>query len=292
MPDARKIKTVIFPVAGLGTRLLPLSKSVPKELMPVYNKPLIQYAIDEAKKAGFEKFIFVSSPDKPSLNHYIHADEKLHEYLRIQGKLEMSDMLKNCELEKKNSIICMQNEPLGLGHAVYTAHPHIGDDEIFAVIAPDDLILASIPAIGQLKQAYERHGGILAAVEKIDKKNANKYGILRLSPDDNDADGAEKTSIKAIDLVEKPSPEKAPSCYAIITRYILDGRIMPILKNLPAGAGGEIQLTDAMRGLMQDTDFHGVLLEGRRFDCGSYQGLYEANHHVALQENANNDNKE
>ncbi|MGC2855465.1 UTP--glucose-1-phosphate uridylyltransferase [Novispirillum sp. DQ9] len=270
----RPVRKAVFPVAGMGTRFLPATKLVAKEMLPVVDKPLIQYAVEEARKAGIEYFIFVTGRGKAILvDHFDHAPE-LEALLRERGKHEPLDELLG-GLPKPGTILATrQQEPLGLGHAVWCARAFVGD-EPFAVILPDDLVLSDKPCIGQLIEAYNEVGGNVVAVEEVPRDQTNKYGIL-------DLDGEPGTLCKARGLVEKPDPAKAPSTMAIIGRYVLDGKVMEELGRTKPGSGGEIQLTDAMNATIKDVPFHGLRFQGERFDCGDKVGFLKANMCFAL----------
>lgn len=269
-----RVRKAVFPVAGLGTRFLPATKLVAKEMLPVVDKPLIQYAVEEARKAGIEHCIFVTGRGKAVLvDHFDHAPE-LENQLRQRGKdLPLAELLGG--LPPAGTIFSTrQQEPLGLGHAVWCARPFIGD-EPFAVILPDDLVLSEGSCIGELIEAWHTTGGNVVTVEDVPRERTGSYGILDVETDDGHI-------AKAKGLVEKPSPDKAPSTLAIIGRYILDPVVMTALANTPKGAGGEIQLTDAMARTMGLVPFHGVRFSGRRFDCGDKVGFLEANLNFAL----------
>ncbi len=269
-----RVRKAVFPVAGLGTRFLPATKLVAKEMLPVVDKPLIQYAVEEARKAGIEHCIFVTGRGKAVLvDHFDHAPE-LENQLRQRGKdLPLAELLGG--LPPAGTIFSTrQQEPLGLGHAVWCARPFIGD-EPFAVILPDDLVLTEGSCIGELIEAWHQTGGNVVAVEEVPRERTGSYGILDVEYDDG-------RIAKAKGLVEKPDPANAPSTLAIIGRYILDPVVMTALGNTPKGAGNEIQLTDAMARTMGLVPFHGVRFSGKRFDCGDKVGFLEANLNFAL----------
>jgi len=271
----RRVRKAVFPVAGLGTRFLPATKLVAKEMLPVVDKPLIQYAVEEASKAGIEYFIFVTGRGKAVLvDHFDHAPE-LEQLLRERGKQEPLDELLG-GLPKPGTIhATRQQEPLGLGHAVWCARAFVGDDP-FAVILPDDMVMSDKPCIGQLIEAWNETGGNVVAVEEVPRDQTNKYGIL----DVQEQDGA---MFRAKGLVEKPDPADAPSNMAIIGRYVLDPLVMKELERTEPGSGGEIQLTDAMNATLGQVPFHGYRFEGERFDCGDKVGFLQANLAFALQ---------
>ena len=269
-----KIKKAIFPVGGLGTRFLPATKSMPKEMLPIANKPLIQYAFEEAKKAGIEEFIFVTGRNKNSINnHFDHAYE-------LQSKLDEKG--REAELKEVMSWLpsagqiafVRQQEPLGLGHAVWCARNFIGD-EPFVVILADEMILDKgnfLKSMMELQISNEANSSIVA-VALVDKKDVSKYGIIASGPQDN----------RIIDMLEKPSMENAPSNLAINGRYILQPKIFEYLSKCQKGSGGEIQLTDAMRSMSKDYPFYYKIYDGIRFDCGNVLGFLEANIAFALE---------
>jgi UTP-glucose-1-phosphate uridylyltransferase len=258
----------------MGTRFLPATKTMPKEMLPVVDKPLIQYAVEEAAAAGIEYFIFVTGRGKAVLmSHFDHMPE-LEALLKEKGKTaELEALLESMPAPGK-VFATRQQQPLGLGHAVWCARAFI-DDEPFAVLLPDDLVLSEKPCIGQLVEAHEATGGNVVAVEEVPRNRTNKYGILDVVEDDG-------RLARAKGLVEKPDPAVAPSTMAIIGRYVLDPGIFKLLETIPRGAGGEIQLTDAMNAQIADVPFHGLRYEGTRYDCGDKVGFQEANIAYAL----------
>ncbi|WP_026345130.1 UTP--glucose-1-phosphate uridylyltransferase [Novispirillum itersonii] len=272
----RRVRKAVFPVAGLGTRFLPATKLVAKEMLPVVDKPLIQYAVEEARKAGIEYCIFVTGRGKAVLvDHFDHAPE-LESLLRERGKKEPLDGLLGGLPEPGTIVSTRQQEPLGLGHAVWCARSFVGD-EPFAVILPDDLVMADRPCIGQLIEAWQDiGGGNVLAVEEVPHDKTDKYGIL-----DIESDNGRLAVAKG--MVEKPKPENAPSNLAVIGRYVLDPLVMRTLENTPKGAGGEIQLTDAIAATIGKVPLHGYRFDGTRFDCGDKVGFIEANIAFGLQ---------
>lgn len=272
----QKIRKVVFPVGGLGTRFLPATKSMPKEMLPVVNKPLIHYAFEEAQAAGIEQFIFVTGRNKHAIeDHFDHVYE-LQSVLSEKNKQKELEATSNW-LPKAGSIsFVRQQEPLGLGHAVWCARHMVGD-EPFAVILADDMVQSSTPCLAQMVAAYREVGGNMLAVMDIPHEQTASYGIV-------DIDQAAKLSnsrlVKAKGLVEKPAPDKAPSTLSIIGRYILQPGIFSSLENQKPGAVGEIQLTDAI-GKMQD--IYGFRFEGMRYDCGALDGFVAANVAYALE---------
>ena len=272
---SRRVRKAVFPVGGLGTRFLPATKAVPKEMLPVVDKPYIQYAVEEARDAGIEQFVFVTSRGKSVLeDHFDHAFE-LDATLKARGKTKELESVTAPVMRPGSVMYVRQQEPLGLGHAVWCARHLIGD-EPFAVLLPDDLVLAKRPCIGQLIAAHERTGGNVVAVMDVPREHTNRYGILDVASDDG-----RLAEVKG--LVEKPRPEEAPSTLSIIGRYVLLPEIFGLLERQERGAGNEIQLTDAMAAMLGGKPFHGLRFEGERFDCGDKAGFLEANIAYALQ---------
>ena len=265
----KPIRRAIFPVAGLGTRFLPATKSMPKEMLPVVDKPLIQYAVDEAREAGIEEFIFVTGRSKSSIeDHFDHSYELEHS-LEERGKTELLNMLHTVLPKVGQVSYTRQRQPLGLGHAVWCARYHVRD-EPFAVLLADDLILSKPGCLRQMMDIYNDVGGNLVAVEDVPKKDTSKYGILDVISDDG-------TIANARGLVEKPNPEVAPSTLSIIGRYLLQPEVFSQLDLQQAGAGGEIQLTDAIAKTIGVVPFRGFRFKGKRYDCGDKLGFLEAN---------------
>lgn len=271
-----KIKTAIFPVGGLGTRFLPATKSMPKEMLPVVDKPIIQYAYEEAVAAGIERFIFVTGRNKNAIsNHFDRAYE-------LESVLGAHD--KQVELAKATSwmpqtgsmMFVRQREALGLGHAVWCARQWVGD-EPFAVILADDMVLSDTPCMQQMVEAYR--GGNMMAVVDVPRAQTSSYGILDIA----DPAHAASKLVPAKGLVEKPAPEVAPSTLSIIGRYILEPGIFDVLENQAPGKGGEIQLTDAINTLGKVTSMSGFRYDGVRYDCGNLPGFIAANVAYALQ---------
>ena len=264
----KPLRKAIFPVAGLGTRFLPATKSIPKEMLPVVDKPLIQYAVEEAKAAGIEQFIFVTGRGKSAMEDHFDFAVELNETLRRRGK--------EPELEAANAMIAppgeiisvRQQEAKGLGHAVWCAR-HLVSDEPVAVMLPDDLILSDVPCLKQMAEAHRTAGGNMIAVMEVAPEHTARYGIL--SPGRTEG---RLTEVKG--LVEKPKPADAPSRLAVIGRYILEPRVFAMLDRHEVGAGGEIQLTDALAKLIGGAPFHGYRFDGQRFDCGDKAGFIDA----------------
>lgn len=268
------IKKAVFPVGGLGTRFLPATKSMPKEMLPIANKPIIQYAFEEAKKAGIEQFIFVTGRNKNSINnHFDHAYE-LESKLDEKQKSKELDEVRGWLPNAGDIAFVRQQHPLGLGHAIWCARNFVGNDP-FVVILADEMILDRGNFLKDMIDLYdsrEKNSSIVAVAE-VEKKDTNKYGIISVKPG----------SDKIIDMVEKPKPENAPSNLAISGRYILQPQIFEYLAKAKAGSGGEIQLTDAMREMAKDYPYYYKTYDGIRFDCGNVIGYLEANIAYALE---------
>ena len=269
------IRKAVLPVGGLGTRFLPATKAIPKEMLPVVDKPLIQYGVEEARKAGIEEIIFVTSRGKAALEDHFDYHFELMKTLEARGKTAEMTLATDMSPAAGKISYTRQPEALGLGHAVWCARNLVGR-EPFAVILPDDLVLHPEGCLAQLVQAYDQVGGNLVAVEDVPREQTMKYGILDVVEDDG-------RLAKAKGLVEKPDPKDAPSTLSIIGRYILQPEIFDELDRQDKGAGGEIQLTDAMARTIGAVPFHGLRFEGRRFDCGSKPGFLEANIAYALE---------
>lgn len=264
-----KVTTAIFPVAGMGTRFLPATKSVPKEIMTLVDRPLIQYAIDEARAAGITEFIFVTSRGKGALEDYFDLAPNLEEELRAKGKDELLKVLQETNMDSGAIAYVRQHKALGLGHAVWCARRLIGDQP-FAVILPDDVISADKPCLQQMVEAYEETGGNMVAAMEVAPDKTSSYGILDVSKEDGNL-----LDVKS--MVEKPKAGTAPSNLAVIGRYILAPSVLKNLENMERGAGGEIQLTDAIASdLEQGRKVYGYRFAGQRFDCGSKSGFLQA----------------
>ncbi len=265
----KPVRKAIFPVAGLGTRFLPATKEMPKEMLPINDRPLIQHVVEEAKAAGIEEFIFVTGRHKNMLEEHFDFQPELEETLISRGKDAMLEKVRNSELPAGKLFLTRQPKPLGLGHAVWCAAKLIGD-EPFAIILPDDLVDNDKGCLSQMIETYNEYGGNVVAVKDVPLKETSKYGILDI---ENDNDGV--VSIKG--LVEKPDPKDAPSTLSIIGRYILQPEVFDYLSAFETGAGNEIQLTDAMAKLLGNQPFHGLRFKGQHFDCGSRLGFVAAN---------------
>ena len=267
-----KVRTAIFPVAGLGTRFLPATKATPKELLPVLDRPLLQFAIDEAREAGVERIIFVSHPSKTAIERYVHADPELCATLRAKGKDDIADSLDAAALDPDQDQVffVMQPEPLGLGHAVLCAVDHVLPGPV-AVILPDDLIMGEKGCLSEMLDAYETSApGHMVATMAVKRDEVHAYGVL--VPEGE----AEGRLLPASGMVEKPDPDEAPSLQAVVGRYVLDGAIFDDLRGLPPGRGGEIQLTDAIAKGAERVGLCGFRFSGTRFDCGSKVGMLRA----------------
>jgi UTP--glucose-1-phosphate uridylyltransferase len=272
----QKIRKVVFPVGGLGTRFLPATKSMPKEMMPVVDKPLIHYAYEEAQAAGIEQFIFITGRNKNAINnHFDHAYE-LQKVLDEKNKNEQLQRAKDWLPSDPGSIMFIrQQQPMGLGHAIWCARHAVGD-EPFAVILADDLFLSDVPCLKQMTDAYAHYEGCnMISVEEIPRDRTDKYGIFDVSYDDGKI-------CKAKSLVEKPNPKDAPSNIAIAGRYILQPGIFKYLEKMQIGSGNEVQITDAISDMLIETELIGFRFEGTRFDCGERVGFVEANLAFAL----------
>ncbi|NSX53361.1 UTP--glucose-1-phosphate uridylyltransferase GalU [Parasulfitobacter algicola] len=265
----RRVTKAIFPVAGLGTRFLPATKSVPKEIMTLVDRPLIQYAIDEARAAGIREFIFVTSRGKSALEDYFDHAPELEASLRKKGKKELLKTLKSTNMDSGAIAYIRQHKALGLGHAVWCARRLIAD-EPFAVILPDDVIAAEKPCLQQMTEAYADTGGCMVAAMEVPPEKASAYGVL-----DVKEDMGSMVSVKG--MVEKPNAEDAPSNLAVIGRYILTPDVLKNLNRMKSGSGGEIQLTDAIAAELQaERGVYGFRFRGQRFDCGSKAGFLQA----------------
>ncbi len=270
----KKLRKAVLPVAGLGTRFLPATKAMAKEMLPVVDKPLIQYAVEEARAAGIEQFCMITGRGKMALVEHFDVAYELEATLKERGKADALAMLRGQQMPPGSVVTVRQQEPLGLGHAIWCARAFIGDDP-FAILLPDDLVLSETPCMQQLADAYEATGGSVVAVTEVPPEHTNRYGILRVGADDG-------RLVEVTGLVEKPAPEDAPSNLSIIGRYVLTADVMDHLARMERGAGNEVQLTDAMARMIGHGPFHGLRYEGRRFDCGDKVGFLEAQLAFAL----------
>ena len=262
------IRKAVFPVAGLGSRFLPATKAQPKEMLPIVDKPLIQFAVEEAAAAGITEMIFVTGRNKRAIEDHFDKAYELETELERKNKTVLLDMVRSVLPEGVRCIYIRQAEPLGLGHAVLCAQPVVGDDP-FAVILADDLMDSQPPAIARMAQVFAREGASLLGVEEVPRDQTQSYGIVTIDKMVGD-------SARIHSIVEKPKPADAPSNLAVIGRYVLTGRIFDLLARVTPGAGGEIQLTDAISALLKEEKALAVRLPGRRFDCGSKLGYLQA----------------
>ncbi len=270
------VRKAIFPVGGLGTRFLPATKALPKEMLPVVDTPLIEYAVREAHDAGIEEVIFVTGRGKTAIEDHFDRNGELQATLLDRNKTQALDLIQRSEPKPGRLAYVRQGEPLGLGHAVWCARHFVGN-EPFAVLLADDLIMAQPGAMTQMMDVYHERGGSVVALMEVPREQTHRYGIV--TPGEDAGDGL----VEVRGLVEKPDPEDAPSQLAIVGRYILQPEVMEYLELGTTGAGNEIQLTDSMVKLIGDQPFHGLRFEGTRFDCGTKVGFLEANVAFALQ---------
>lgn len=270
----KPLRKAVLPVAGLGTRFLPATKAIAKEVMPVVDKPLIQYAVEEARAAGIEQFCMVTGHGKTALVEHFDIAFELEATLRDRHKDDALASLAGTHVEPGSVVTVRQQEPLGLGHAIWCARAFVGDDP-FAILLPDDLVLAETACLRQLADVYRDTGGNVVAVTEVPREHTNRYGILKIGMDDGKL-------VEVVGLVEKPAPEEAPSNLSIIGRYVLMPEVIGHLARMERGAGAEVQLTDGMAKLIGEQPFHGLRYEGRRFDCGDKVGFLEAQIAFAL----------
>ena len=269
----KPVRKAIFPVAGLGTRFLPATKAIPKEMLPIVDSPLIQYAVNEAREAGIEQMIFVTGRGKSVIEDHFDIAFELEHTMTSRGK--DASVLANTRLTPGNCVYVRQQEPLGLGHAIWCARDIIGD-EPFAIFLPDEFMHGSPGCMKQMVDAYQHIGGNIISVLEVPHKDVSSYGVI--------APGATNGAVtEVIGLVEKPKVEDAPSNLIVSGRYILQPEVMQILEGQEKGAGGEIQLTDAMAQMIGRQPFNAVTFDGKRYDCGSKVGYIEANLALALQ---------
>ena len=272
--NRKPVRKAIFPVGGMGTRFLPATKAMPKEMLPIIDRPLIQYAVEEAAAAGIEEFIFVTGRGKHAIEDHFDESVELNHLLSEQGRDDILADIRGWMPKPGQVFYTRQMAPLGLGHAVWCARHLIGD-EPFAVLLADDLVMSKTPCLKQMVDVYGEIGGSVVAVMDVPREHTDRYGILDVNHDDG-----RLASVKG--LVEKPAPADAPSTLSIIGRYILQPNVFRWLDRQEKGEGGEIQLTDAMASMLEDGPFHGVRFEGRRFDCGNKIGFVEATLAFAL----------
>lgn len=268
----KPVRKAVFPVAGLGTRFLPATKAIPKELLPIVDRPLIQYAVDEAREAGIEEFIFVTGRGKTAIVEHFDTAYELEATMSARGK--SLDALDSTRVQPGNLVAVRQQVPMGLGHAVWCARAVVGD-EPFAIFLPDELMYGSPGCMAQMMEAYNSVGGNLVSVLEVPREEVSSYGVI--APGDS---WDNLTEVRG--LVEKPKVDEAPSNKIVSGRYILQPEVMDLLASQEKGAGGEIQLTDSMAKLIGEQPFHAVTFNGRRFDCGSKVGFVEATLAIAL----------
>jgi UTP--glucose-1-phosphate uridylyltransferase len=262
----QKVKAAVFPVAGRGTRFLPATKASPKEMLPIVDKPLIQYAVEEAISAGANKLVFVTGSSKRAIEDHFDSDPELERALTDSGKDELLNSIRNIVPAGVSCIYIRQGEPLGLGHAVLCARPAVGDEPFFVHLA-DDLIAGEPSCLAQMADEHQKHGGSVIAVETVPAADTSSYGIVAV----DDSDNCRITSI-----IEKPAPDKAPSNSAVVGRYLLPPEIFDKLETTGRGAGGEIQLTDAIADLLDESPVYAYSFTGDRYDCGSKLGYLQA----------------
>jgi UTP--glucose-1-phosphate uridylyltransferase len=268
------VRKAIFPVGGLGARFLPATKAMPKEMLPIVDRPLIQYAVEEAKAAGIEQFIFVTGRGKTAIEDHFDHSYELAATLAERGRTRDLALLADLLLPPGQVAYLRQQNPSGLGHAVWCAR-HLAAGEPVAVLLADDMVMAPTPCLKQMVAEYNRVGGNLVAVMDVPREHTNRYGVL--------ATGREEGRLVEVrGLVEKPKPEEAPSTLSVIGRYILQPQVFDLIADQAPGAGGEVQLTDALARMIGHGPFHGYRFEGRRFDCGDKAGFIEATIAYAL----------
>jgi UTP--glucose-1-phosphate uridylyltransferase len=263
---AQAVRAAVFPVAGRGTRFLPATKASPKEMLPIVDKPLIQFAVEEAVDAGATKLVFVTGSSKRAIEDHFDTDRELESALIDAGKDAMLESIRGIVPDGVSCIYIRQGEPLGLGHAVLCARPAVGDEPFYVHLA-DDLIAGDPPCLTQMSAEYQRHGGSVIAVERVPQEDTKSYGIVAVDGKQDD---------RVVEIVEKPAPEDAPSNLAVVGRYLLTPRIFDKLETTGRGAGGEIQLTDAIADLLDESPVYAYSFDGVRYDCGSKLGYLKA----------------
>jgi UTP--glucose-1-phosphate uridylyltransferase len=267
----KKIKKAVFPVAGLGSRFLPATKAQPKEMLPIVDKPLIQYAVEEAVAAGITEMVFITGRNKRAIEDHFDKAYELESELEAAGKMQLLDFVQNVIPKHINCIYIRQSAPLGLGHAVLCARPVVGD-EPFAVMLADDFMDVEdgqLPVLAQMTEIFSREGKSILAVQDVPQADTGQYGIVSATP--------YQANLERVNgIIEKPAPENAPSTLAVVGRYVLSNRIFDHLENLGKGAGGEIQLTDGIAALMQAEPVLAYRYSGQRYDCGSKLGYLKA----------------
>lgn len=269
----KPVRKAVFPVAGLGTRFLPATKAIPKEMLPIVDRPLIQYAVDEAREAGIEQLVFVTGRGKTAIVEHFDTAYELEDTMGSRGK--SLSVLEPTRIQPGNLVTVRQQVPMGLGHAIWCARAVIGD-EPFAIFLPDELMIGKTGCMKQMVDAYNKVGGNLISVLEVPREEVSSYGVI--------APGASEGNLTQVTgLVEKPKVEVAPSNLIISGRYILQPEVMGVLETQEKGAGGEIQLTDAMAQMIGQQPFHAVTFDGKRYDCGSKVGFVEATLALALE---------
>ncbi|MGH8226614.1 MAG: UTP--glucose-1-phosphate uridylyltransferase GalU [Steroidobacteraceae bacterium] len=268
------IRTAVFPVAGRGTRFLPATKASPKEMLPVVDKPLIQYAVEEALAAGASRLVFITGASKRAIEDHFDSDQELEHMLEAQGKSDLLNQIRSVLPSYAACIFIRQPAPLGLGHAVLCAQPAVGSEPFFVHLA-DDLIRAETGCLAQMAEVYAAKRASIVAVEVIPRKDTDKYGIVEV-----EADRSATTRVRSI--IEKPKPASAPSTLAVVGRYVLTPSIFEHLERIERGSGGEIQLTDAIASLMREEAAYAYRFSGKRYDCGSKLGYLQATVEYAL----------
>lgn len=264
----KPIRKAVFPVAGLGTRFLPATKAMPKEMLPIVDKPLIQYAVEEAIAAGITDLIFITGRNKRAIEDHFDRVPELEADLEAKNKMELLEVVRNVIPSHVNCIYTRQTAPLGLGHAVLCAAPIVGN-EPFVVLLADDLIDSTTSVTQQLVEAAHQQNGSVLAIQNIERENTNKYGIIS-------GDMVNDKTMRLSGIVEKPAPSVAPSTLAVVGRYVLEPEIFEHLRQTQAGVGGEIQLTDGIASLLRTRAVYGLQYEGTRYDCGSKAGFFQA----------------
>lgn len=264
----KRVTKAVFPVAGMGSRFLPATKASPKEMMPIVDKPLIQYAVEEAVAAGITDMVFITGRNKRAIEDHFDKAYEVEAELAARGKHDLLELIQSVIPKSVNCIYIRQSEPLGLGHAVLCSRAAV-NDEVFAVILADDLIDANPPALRQMVDVFERHQSSVLAVQRIPREQTRQYGIVRTEPVAQDLE-------RIMEIVEKPKPEEAPSTLAVVGRYILTPRIFHHLAQIKPGAGSEIQLTDAIAALLGEDRVLAYSFKGTRYDCGSKLGYLQA----------------
>ena len=269
-----EVRTAVFPVAGRGTRFLPATKASPKEMLPIVDKPLIQYAVDEALAAGADRLVFITGSSKRAIEDHFDTDDALEKLLEAQGKTELAEQVRSVLPSYASCIYIRQPAPLGLGHAVLCARPAVGEEPFFVHLA-DDLIDAEVPCLKQMAETFNARGASVLGVEEVPRRDTDKYGIVEVEPGDGIV-----SRIRSI--VEKPKPAVALSTLAVVGRYVLTPTIFEELERVGQGAGGEIQLTDGIARLLQREPVYAHRFSGRRFDCGSKLGYLQATVELSL----------